>query len=408
MKRLLSLTLVACLMVALGMVSAFAHTEADPFVTDMIADGGSLATATDVGDVLVWNDGSYLYVKYVIDPDWCITETHLQVASRLAGIPQRNGNPIPGHFVINEKHNCVSEAGPYEFALNGFSVEDTLHIAAHAKVWDKTSAANVTVVSNTSTQVIEVNGSPTTQDAVLAKEPVGYPNCASYIEDGINSAWDSGIGSSYTTIFTNAGAHWIWNTPHPENPIWGDVVTFQETFSVPGLPFNTDLLITADNAYIAYLNGSYVGNSISLGPGFPGTLKEQIISVPKDDDWEVASQGWQKVESFPLGGIVSGENTLKITAANEYMCGGDATFCNGYEGNDRYQGWNNTSKTYTLAINNDPIPGNGPGFYPCYNPGALIFMASVDYYARGETAWGDGTDFDGRNWATYFTYTVQE
>jgi hypothetical protein len=41
------------------------------------------------------------------------------------------------------------------------------------------------------------------------------------------------------------------------------------------------------------------------------------------------------------------------------------------------------------------------------NPTGLIYKAEVEYYAREETAWGDGFDFDGKNWATYFTYEVQ-
>lgn len=66
----------------------------------------------------------------------------------------------------------------------------------------------------------------------------------------------------------------------------------------------------------------------------------------------------------------------------------------------------------------DPQPGvntldfifrnYGVGGSPTSNPTGLIFKVSASYYARGETAWGAGTDFDGKNWATYFTYTVQE
>lgn len=404
MKKLIISLTILCFVMSFAISLSFAHTEDNPLVRDLIADGGSIDTAVDVGDILIWNDANNLYVKYVTVSGWCITETHLDVATVLGAIPQKNGNPIPGQFAYKDGFNCGDAIPTYVIPLV-LPTGTPLYIAAHAVVW---SAENLTVVSDTNTQVIEVNGSlvDPSVDAVLAKEPVGYPNCNSYIEDANNSAWDNGIGSSYTTTFTNAEAHWIWNTPHPENPILGDVVVFQETFPVDGLPFNTDLLITADNAFIAALNGAYVGSSISLGPGFPGTLKEQIISVPQDDSWEVASQGWQKVESLALGGIVSGENTLTIIAANEYMCGGNATICNDYLGNDRYYGWNNTSKVYTSGINNDPIPGNGQGVYPCYNPGGLIFKASVDYY-REETAWGWDNDFTGKNWAKYIIYHFQ-
>ena len=109
------------------------HTEGDPFSTDLIADGRDLEI--DVGDVLVWNDGTTLYVKYVVNDPWCLTETHLQVATSLDEIPQKNGNPIPGKFEENNKHDCITEV-VYMYNLFGkeWDFEDELYIAAHAKV----------------------------------------------------------------------------------------------------------------------------------------------------------------------------------------------------------------------------------------------------------------------------------
>jgi hypothetical protein len=105
-----------------------AHTEDEPFVTDLLA-----GQDMDVGDVLVWNDGDYLYVKYVItDPDWTITETHLHVATSLEAIPQKNGNPIPGKFDYNDQWDHVSEV-LYEIELT-WEYETELYIAVHAVV----------------------------------------------------------------------------------------------------------------------------------------------------------------------------------------------------------------------------------------------------------------------------------
>ena len=108
------------------------HTEGDPFSTNLIADGRDLAI--DVGDVLVWNDGTTLHVKYVVTAPWCLTETHLHVATVLGEIPQKNGNPIPGKFEENDKHDCISEV-EYMYDLLGkeWDFEDKLYIAAHAK-----------------------------------------------------------------------------------------------------------------------------------------------------------------------------------------------------------------------------------------------------------------------------------
>jgi hypothetical protein len=92
-----------------------------------------------------------------------------------------------------------------------------------------------------------------------------------------------------------------------------------------------------------------------------------------------------------------------IVAANEYMW----NTTDQYQGKDYYYGSYDPSGA---PVNADPFPGYGIGIDNiCRNPGGLIFKATVDYYADGETAWGDGIRFtEDKNWATYFSYTVQE
>jgi len=129
---------VASLAVGLIVPSAYAHTEADPFVTDLIAGGGNPDSAIDVGDVLVWNDGEQLVVRYhVIAQDWCLTETHSHVATSADAIPQtRTGNPIPGKFDFSATLDCVVSYTlivPLSWAPG---VE--LSVAAHASVKNPT------------------------------------------------------------------------------------------------------------------------------------------------------------------------------------------------------------------------------------------------------------------------------
>src|SRR5262250_730280 len=78
-----------------------ANTAEDPLVVDLIAGQNQRA-----GDIKIWDDGKSLYVLYETTDPWCLTETHLAVASSLAGIPQKNGNPIPGQFPYKNEHNC--------------------------------------------------------------------------------------------------------------------------------------------------------------------------------------------------------------------------------------------------------------------------------------------------------------
>jgi len=141
---ILGLVLTGCLLSNVGQVPVTEqsgityltkNTEQYPFVTDLIADGRD--SAIDVGDVLVWNDGDDLYVKYLItEPGWCLTETHLHVAESLELIPQKNGNPIPGKFEYKDEHNCIT-VYTHEIPLV-WSIDVPLCIAAHAKVQNDT------------------------------------------------------------------------------------------------------------------------------------------------------------------------------------------------------------------------------------------------------------------------------
>jgi hypothetical protein len=70
----------------------------DPYHVDLIADGGEDG-GLDVGDVLVWNDADNIYVKYLmVDADWCLSNTSLEIARTLEEIPQVKGNPQVGLF----------------------------------------------------------------------------------------------------------------------------------------------------------------------------------------------------------------------------------------------------------------------------------------------------------------------
>lgn len=133
MKTLIRILTIVSLMLALVPVTAYAHTAEEPFVTDLTAGGGNIKSAMDVGDVQVWNDGEYLYVQYVVsDGDWCLTETHLEVATALEDIPQVNGNPPPGQFAYEGEHDCVAGV-TYQIPLT-WDPGTPLLIAAHGVV----------------------------------------------------------------------------------------------------------------------------------------------------------------------------------------------------------------------------------------------------------------------------------
>jgi len=110
-------------------VFAFSDLSKSETIVDLIA-----GQHIDAGDIEVKNDSEKLYVKYIAAGDWCLEETHLQVASSLDDIPQANGNPIPGLFDYQDSHGCKSDY-TYTIPLTEFSCD--LYIAAHAVVKNK-------------------------------------------------------------------------------------------------------------------------------------------------------------------------------------------------------------------------------------------------------------------------------
>jgi hypothetical protein len=112
MKAKMGILFAVALMLTLLPASALAHPPDAPMVRDLIAGGGNVKSAMDVGDLLISNDVDYLYVEYLItDGDWCLTETHLHVFlddGKFTDIPvTRWGNPLPGRFEYGDYHDCV-------------------------------------------------------------------------------------------------------------------------------------------------------------------------------------------------------------------------------------------------------------------------------------------------------------
>jgi hypothetical protein len=127
-KRLIApLLVVPCVLLFLS-ASTLAYSQDDPMITDLIA-----GRYIDVGDILVWNDEEQLYVQYQTTDGWCLTVTHLHVATSVADIPQtKTGNPKPGQFAYSAEHDCLTEY-TYEVPLQ-WDMNTELHIAAHAVV----------------------------------------------------------------------------------------------------------------------------------------------------------------------------------------------------------------------------------------------------------------------------------
>jgi hypothetical protein len=326
---------------------AMAHTEDDPLMVDLLA-----GQTWDIGQVLVWNDSDYLYVKFVSEGD-CLLETHVHVASSLEDIPQKNGNPIPGKFAYADDHGCVNEY-TYPIPLT-WAAGTNLYIAAHAS----TGVSQTMLVCSDATETYTAYSGPGTGAAACVEVP--SPRSGTAVPAWQHPAWISNVNPQFTC------GTWVWEAEYAVNYICGDIVDFTKTFNVDGYPVGGTLKLTADNGYLAKLNDYPLGSDGLTGDWRASNLTESYVTT--------AMAAWSSVETYDLAGLVlEGENTLLFETANEYMY---------------------------------PDDGSNPVGTVTNNPGGLIYEAEVHYFADGETAWGAGSDFPGKNWAMYFGYTVQ-
>ena len=141
MKSLFKTGFVVALMLVAAVAGYGQDRPADlAKAADMIAGGGNVLGAMDVGDIYIWRDCDFIYVEYDIfdgtpldiTDNWFITATHVEIATTLGGIPQARGNPIPGQFTYKTEHDAVS-GYTYQIPVNGFGSGDVF-IAAHADV----------------------------------------------------------------------------------------------------------------------------------------------------------------------------------------------------------------------------------------------------------------------------------
>jgi hypothetical protein len=350
MKKIMRVLIMTSLLFALISTPAFAHTEGDPFTTDLIAGGGNEASAIDVGDVLTWNDGEYLYVKYVItDIDWCIVETHLQVATQLDTIPQKNGNPIPGKFTYNDSHACVSN-WLYQIPIT-WDVGTNVQIVAHAVVEKPGGMAGyeLTLPDQVTMMVIASPG-----------DVYGAP---SYFDVAVSGGTMlDGLYDSYC-VDRHAGLY----LDQPYNAL------VFSSYSYEGLPPGRVAIPTNFDLVNYILNQHYVGKESPSGGIY--------------NFWEVQRAIWKLIEDTDCSDCWTGPWTQSHV---DEIVEDALTYGEGFQ----------PACGDVLAIILLPWPEWGQII--------IIEVPAPCMENIFETAWGDGSDFPGANWATYITYGIQQ
>jgi hypothetical protein len=336
-----------------------AHTADDPYTTDLIA-----GQTADVGDVLVWNDETTLYVQYKIADDttpddytdnWAITKTHVHVATAWEAIPQKNGNPIPGQFAYKNNYANVNETPPLAIPLlDEWEIGETLYIAAHADV--------------------EIAG--------------GLDGIEMYLPDTVTMSVAHPGGSSYfnvtitDTILDGTYSGWCVDTEQtitPGSTYTANVYSSYETIS--------GLVDKSENMDLVnwVLNQHYVGQDVQ--DAFPGTLCTGIITYG-----DVQRAIWTLIENTQS---TSGLGPWEQCRVDEIVAAAEANG-EGYE----------PGCGDIVAIILAPVDGQGNIKQTII---AQVIIAELPIFCEtvDETAWGQGFDFPGSNWAMYFTYIVQ-
>jgi len=396
---ILGLVLTGCFLSNVGQVpttgqSGIAYLtkgiEADPDSFPLYADQDWL-----VGEVLVWDDGTQLCVKYQLDPvifanGWGITETHLAVGKLLSDIPQtKKDNPIPGKFHYGDDDlEGVKEDGPYcidfeDIGEDGVNCEDEVYVAAHAVIercvtesftfnpelaWSRSSESAVAFFPGYGAQWTKAQGfGILTPDALV---------------------WDGGPSGYYTGYSERTDiswASWICTQNQLGKSLTGtDLRRFNATFDIPAGytvtggtlgSVNTgygDVIPMNDNIYI-FVNEELIfwGGTISiaqldptrtefLGVARRDTEPQDPLSFPETDGWHMSGT----FPAIPSGLFVEGPNELDVFAEELWTGGG------------------------------------------MHELGLTLQVEQTT--CETESAWA-GTEegkiqFDGKNWATYFKY----
>lgn len=337
---------------------------------DLLADQN-----IDIGSVTVTSDATYLYVTYHLDAGWCMTQSHFAVATTSAALPQKKGNAIPGKFPYGASYSpCATgdvALDPIQLTgITGWTPGATLYFAAHAAV-----------------NKIETRSVLPTVTWTRSAEPAtaNYPGYGAQWDKADAFAipltnpviWDSGTYHAYSGPGTAPEfASWLYGVTDPIGGSYAeasDLRRFQASFEIPdectitgvsmytgdtpGIPINDNLYIFVNSGDLAYWGGTRVD---AIGATFMGVAGQQAIrTTPVSQAYE--TDGWYIPGDFPeLTGFVSGTNVIDIFT----------------EENERWGGM-----------------------------GKPTIELDCTYIADTETAWGDGEDFPGKNWATYFSIT---
>ena len=348
----------------------------------------------DVGEVCVSDDGTTLTVTYMTshDPWWTLFTTHLHIW--VPGIDDgpkvSGGGPSPGQFAWTVpdlsdatsatyniplagtypgKGNKVGE--PYNWTVipEGDEVLPLINIAAHSVVGDGICNCEALLMALPDTLTLE-----------LWYAYQGSGITSSYFEATIT---DGGLyDGKYLAWCADPDADIEWPDLHPLTQVYSSLCD-----DVDDLALDLDHVKITDNLdlvnYVLNHKGDYTIGDIQyaiwmlLADKLPDN-PEVVLSIVGTDE-------------IPPGYLTSGQG---YTEADALQLIADAR-----EFGEDF--WPACGEVMAVIL----VPPSLPGEPPILQQSVLIEVPAP-CCEGDETAWGEGYDFPGKNWAMFFTYEL--
>jgi hypothetical protein len=295
------------------------------------------------GKAIVTNDSMNLTIKCVGD-GWGLFDVRVSVATNPSDIPQKNGNPIPGHFVYS--------GNPVVIPLNTWSPGTKLAIAIHVNA-----------------RKIIGWGPPNLTEFALtlpaqAYVSINYPGTNCYFNATISNWFGRTFSAESYCVDTDhtisPGRQYVVTPYSSYEPLPAGIVSYPENFDLVNWIFNQN----------------YIGKTAMCG----GTFTSGDIQVAL----------WALMEATPPGsslGTVGAYTQCKVDEiVNAAKANGEGYVppCGGY--------------VVVVLLPND---GSQVIIIP-------LKPDCTPIYGSGETAWAGTVPFPGKNWANYLEYIVQE
>lgn len=295
----------------------------------------------EIGKVLVKTEEGKVCVKFVltdedaIDEGWLITEVHVAVGATPEDIPQKNGNPIPGKFPINEEIDPGVTETEWFCLDYDWEIGVPLRIAAHAVVAQSECIINAEAPYGGSRVVEAVQGLRYDYTPVKAERSV--PENALVYETGHSENYFYSLGFMEDR---EGYPETSWIVIEFDNPITNgegnDLTVIEDTWGLPYPAERAEVFVSNDG--VNWLSLGIADNQtpindyhtetqfdLPVGMEYAKFVKVKDMSVRSDFDAKYPAQA-ATLDGFDLNAVLALHNNVTCEDESETAWGGDGHF----------------------------------------------------------------------------------